>query len=228
MNKEYTETKQKIREIENSLIHNITGLMFFAGIKAGYKTKQEFKDHFNELVSESNRKHIFKDKDVSDNFYRDLFLDNAFFYINNVPNYLDSDTKIGTTTFITGNDGDLQYFHECNVCHSVIIVDHSDESCMYPIVCKHCHPDVKRSHRIIEVGTEEWEKGQKWFTHEKRMNTDEAYRSWNEFKSKVWHKWYGLTKWFRPGYWRAIKKWNEMYGKKKLKKNEEAKQLLVG
>lgn len=223
---EYVSTVEKIRQISNNLKHNIIQLMIMQGIEAGYKSKKEFKAHFNELVSESNKKHIFKDE-VVDDYLLDSFLDDAFYYVCNVPNYIGGDVKIGTTTFITGNDGDLQYYHECDVCHSVIIVDHGDYSYNDPIVCTHCHPKAKSSHRIIEVGTEDWEKGQKWFAHEKRMNTDKAYRNWHDFKYKVWLKWYDLTKFLRPAYWMARKKYNETHGKKKLKAYEAAKNLLI-
>lgn len=212
----YADHKRRIKEIKSDLYHLTTKMMLDSGIRKGYRTKQEFTDNFNDLVPERYREYTASGNgSLNEDFYRDRFIDDAFFYLVNIPGYLDTDLKIGTFTFVTGDDVGLQYFYECDVCHSVIIVDHSDESCENPLVCRHCHPDAKNTHRIIEVGTKDWEAGQDWFNHEKRLNTDKVYRDWCEFKSKVWWTKYHLTKWFRPSYWKAIREFKKKHSSNK-------------
>jgi len=230
----YQQTKQEAKDISEKLkISNQTlrmiamRLITLNGVQAGYKTKKEFIDHFDELITDDKlQPFIYKDGVKKYNWETEHFIDEMFHYIVKVPKFMDHG-YIQTVKYIYGDDGFLKYFYECDECKSIHVVDHSNEGCTTPIVCKHCHPDYKSVHDFIEVGTEEWKGQQDWVTHNKRLNTDKFYAEDYERRMKRDHEIYELTKYFRPSYWKALSNYNKRHAVKKLKPNEKAKSILL-
>jgi hypothetical protein len=226
MKEKYQETKKEIKHFTNEVRISIMKIMLIKGISKGWNKKTEYVEHFDELVEEKDYKYIYEGEKKE--WERDLFLDEAFHYINKIPEFISKKIDIPTNTYIYGDDLRLKYTYECDKCGSLITVNYSDNSYESHIVCKHCVSGYNGPHGFTEVGSDEWKILQKWVTYNKRMNTDEEFRKREDLRRTFNRKFYDLTKWFRPGYWKAKKRYNEKHGIKKLKKNEEAKQLLLG
>jgi len=225
MIKEIRETKKEIERLTNEIRIGIMKIMLIEGISKGWTKKSEYAEHFDELIKEKDYKYVY-DGEKSE-WKRDFFLDEAFHYINKIPKFISDKIEIPTYTYIYGDDCCLKYTYECDKCGSLIIVDHSNYSCDVPIVCKHCVSGYGGPHGFTEVNSNEWQMMRKWVAYNKRMNEDEGFRKCEELRMKIDRKFYDLTKWFRPSYWRAIKRYNEKHGIKKLKPYEAAKKFLV-
>lgn len=223
---EYKDTVKEIKRLTNEIRINVMKIMFIEGMSKGWVKKSEYAEHFDELIKEKDYKYVYEDEKKE--WKRDLFLDEAFHYINKIPKFISEKIDIPTYTYIYGDDACLKYMYECDKCGSLITVDHGDSSCEVPIVCKHCVSGYNGPHGFTEVNSEDWKMLQKWVIYNKKMNTDEGFRKREELKMKIDRKIYDLIKWFKPSYWKARKRYNEKHGIKKLKKNEEAKQLLIG
>jgi len=218
---------QEIEQLTYDIRINTMKIMLLEGIPKGWMKKSEYVEHFDELIKEKDYKYIYRSGEKND-FGRDAFIDEAFHYINKIPKFISENIKIPTYTYIYGDDCCLKYTYECDKCKSLITVDNGHSSYETPIVCKHCIPGYEGPHSFTEVNSSEWLDVQKWVIYNKKMNTDEVFRKREERRMNFNRKFYCLTKWFRPGYWRALKKYNDKHDIKKLKKHEEAKQFLVG
>jgi hypothetical protein len=219
--KEMRQLKDEIADDHENLRYSILKLMLIGGIQVGYIDRSEFKEHFNELVKSDDIKYIMrkeqyeifiKDKDFADSIIDD-FTYEAFHLINRCKNFINMKEKIPRTVFITGNDGDLQYFYECVKCKSLIVVDHGSSSHRDPIVCTHCIPNYDSDHELIEVNSAHWLGLRDWVKFEKRMNTDPVFKKFIEFKWKLRSKFYKFT----PSYYKAMKEIRIREAKEALK-----------
>jgi len=224
--KEYQETKKEIKRLTQDVRISTMKLMLLEGMPKGWAKKSEYIEHFDELVKEKDYKYVYKDGEKN-NFDRDIFIDEAFHYINKIPKFISESIEIPTYTYIYGDDLCLKYTYECDKCKSLITVDNGHSSYETPIVCKHCIPGYEGPHNFIEIDSNEWKILQNWVAYNKRMNTDESFRKREDRRMTFNRKFYDLTKWFRPSYWKAVKRYNEKHGAKKLKTYEAAKNLLI-
>ena len=130
---------------------------------------------------------------------------------------------------VGGNDGDLQYYYQCQECGNITQIDNSSSDCVnYDLVCTTCNAvEDKAVFELHELGTLSWiqimllcEHRDKW----RDENTDEPdYISGSVKGCK-----FQITKWMRlkynavNNYYRVLKYLEPVYNYKEWKKKKEA------